>query len=450
MEKEENVQKNENINKKSNARKNILITVFVILIISVIAVYVFMNMPQKQVEVYKEPEPVAIDIQNPIKILVTLKTDKVDIYNENILLKLPGINATVSGAKMLNEKILSDYSKVIEEVNKKTQYEISYEYTYNQELRYLILNITTKLSDTKTVKTYIYDTKQDKEVLLSELYTKYNFSIEKLKSRIKALNLITVDIANIEDKVLEGNIFLSNIDETKLVIGHVHNSNIINVTFNANEKNAEYIVMDSINVKEDKGKSTTGNYKLYTNIKLPKIKLETTNANLLNNKINNIYNEIQNYYVVEENVQTEEDTTNAQSQNVTVIKKELLNSYETNYRYGYITELGYVYITITKNTISGKDDERSGEKQKVETEYISYVYNVSEDKEEDITKLFELFGTSKEDIVRKIIDSNSEERTNIEKASENISNFSIESLTNKKFVVKLKVDANFYEVMFER
>lgn len=444
----ENVQKNQV--KKQKGRKGIIIFVFILLIIVVVAYIVTMNMPKKEVEVYKEPKPVAIDLQNPIKILRTIKTDKVDIYNETIDLKLPGINATVMGAEMLNKKIILDYSKVIDEVKKSTPYEITYEYMYNSELRYLILNITTKLDSSIKIKTYIYDVKQDKEVLLSELHSKYNFSMDKLKSRLKYLNLVDSDILNIDSKVIEDNIFLSNIDKEKLVIGYIANGEIKKITFNVNEKNAEYIVMDSINVKEDKGTSTTGNYKLYTNIKLPKLKLETTNATLLNNKINNIYTEIQNYYVLEEDSENVEVLENGQTSEVEKEKKEIINSYETNYKYGYISEMGYVYITITKNTISGKDDERKGEKKKIETEYISYVYNVSDDKEEDITEIFGLFGTNKEDITRRIIDNNGKEKENIKKASENISNFSIESLTNKKIVVKLKVENNFYEATFER
>ena len=327
-------------------------------------------------------------------------------------------------------------------------WKITYEYEYNAELRYLILNITTKLDSNIKIKTYIYDVKQDKEVLLSELYTKYNFSIDKLKSRLKYLNLVEIDILNMDNKVVEENIFLSNIDNEKLVIGYVASNKINKVTFNVNEKNAEYIVMDSINVKEDKVTSTTGNYKLYTNIKLPKLKLETTNASMLNNKINNIYTEIQNYYIVEEN--NNEGITNKQETESEKEKKELINSYETNYKYGYISELGYVYITITKNTISGKDDERTGEKKKIDTEYITYLYNISEDKEEELEKVFELFGTSKEDITRKLIENNGKEKENIEKASENILNFSISSFSKDKLVIKLKVNNDFYEVEYER
>lgn len=441
----ENVQKNEV--KKSKGRKGIIILIFILLIAVVIG-YVVINMPRKEVEVYKEPEPIAIDLQNPIKILRNVRTDKVDIYNEKVELKLPGINATVAGAKTLNEKIVSEYSKIIEEAKKNTQYEITYEYEYNAELRYLILNITTKLDSNIKIKTYIYDVKQDKEVLLSELYTKYNFSIDKLKSRLKYLNLVEIDILNMDNKVVEENIFLSNIDNEKLVIGYVASNKINKVTFNVNEKNAEYIVMDSINVKEDKVTSTTGKYKLYTNIKLPKLKLETTNASMLNNKINNIYTEIQNYYIVEEN--NNEGITNKQETESEKEKKELINSYETNYKYGYISELGYVYITITKNTISGKDDERTGEKKKIDTEYITYLYNISEDKEEELEKVFELFGTSKEDITRKLIENNGKEKENIEKASENILNFSISSFSKDKLVIKLKVNNDFYEVEYER
>lgn len=441
----DNLQKNEA--KKQKGRKGIIILIFILLIAVVIG-YVVINMPRKEVEVYKEPEPIAIDLQNPIKILRNVRTDKVDIYNEKVELKLPGINATVAGAKTLNEKIVSEYSKIIEEAKKSTPYEVTYEYTYNTELRYLILNITTKLDSNIKIKTYIYDVKQDKEVVLSELYTKYNFSIDKLKSRLKYLNLVEIDILNMDNKKVEEEIFLNSIDKEKLVIGYINDGVEKTVTFNVNEKNAEYIVMDSINVKEDKGTSTIGHYKLYTNIKLPKIKLETTNATLLNNKINNIYTDIQEYYIVEEN--NNEGITNDTNIEQKQEKKELIHSYETNYKYGYINEIGCVYITITKKAISGKDDERSGEKQKIETEYISYVYNISEDKEEELENIFDLFGTSKEDIAKRIVDNNIKEKENIEKASENILNFSISSFSKDKLVIKLKVNNDFYEVEYKR
>ena len=120
----ENVQKNEV--KKQKGRKGIIIFIF-ILLIAVVVGYVDIKKPRKEVEVYKEPEPIAIDLENPIKILRNINTDKVDIYNEKVELKLPGINATVVGAKLLNEKIVSDYSKLIEEAKKNAPYEITYE-----------------------------------------------------------------------------------------------------------------------------------------------------------------------------------------------------------------------------------------------------------------------------------------------------------------------------------
>ena len=442
----DNLQKNEA--KKQKGRKGIIIGVFILLLIGIIAVYIMMNMSKQKIDVYKEPDPVSIDIQKPIKILRTVKTDKVDIYNEGVELKIPGINATVAGAKVLNEKILSDYSKIMEEAKKSTPYEVTYEYTYNTELRYLILNITNTLDNNIDINTYIYDTKHDKEVLLSELYSKYNFNIDKLKVRLKYLNLVDIDIEGIDNKKVEEEIFLNSIDKEKLVIGYINEGVEKTVTFNVNEKNAEYIVMDSVNIKEDKGTATTGHYKLYTNIKLPKIKLETTNATLLNNKINNIYTDIQDYYIVEEN--NNEGITNDTNIEQKQEKKELIHSYETNYKYGYINEIGCVYITITKKAISGKDDERSGEKQKIETEYISYVYNISEDKEEELENIIDLFGTSKEDIVKRIVDNNITEKENIQKASQEISNYSISSFSKNKLVIKLKVDNNFYEVEVER
>lgn len=433
------------------ARK-IVIILCIILVFGIIAYITYNTVLNRQLYVYIEPAPVAIDLNKPVIDQYEKQMDKVNIYGVKCDVKIPGINATVKGAKELNNKIAKDYIDVINESkreNASTPYEVSYIYTYEPILRYVYINITTKIMGNEKVKTYIYDVKQDKEILIEDLFLNYGITIPKIKNRIKMLTKINIDIMTLSEDIVRNNLSIKYIDSNKITLEFVYQTERAEVTYSINEKATNSMAMDAVNEKKEMGTSTTGDYKLYLNIKLPKIKIDTVNANIFNEKIKKQYDDILEYYKVEEiepatgDVQTEEKKPT----------KAIINSYDVSYKYSYIEGIGAIYLTVTTKEMSGKETET--EHVKTIITYKTYLYNVSEDKEMYIDELFAIYNTTESKLITDILNKNnikddSTEAKNIKTAMMDKSNIYIIASSENKLELILKAYTKEYYILFEK
>ena len=155
------------------------------------------------------------------------------------------------------------------------------------------------------------------------------------------------------------------------------NINLESSDIKLTKEEKEALIVEYVNVNESKGKCQQGDCDLYLKVNLPKINSETETVKSINDKINNVYLQANEYY--------NQDFSNKTGRDGKYI------SHDISYKAKYIEKYDCIYIDIIKTSIH---THASGS-----TEHIEIVYLVDEDKEIKIDELLSKYNITRDNLV---------------------------------------------------
>ncbi|MDD2628305.1 MAG: hypothetical protein PHR25_01595 [Clostridia bacterium] len=194
------------------------------------------------------------------------------------------------------------------------------------------------------------------------------------------------------------------------------------------------LLYEYVNVDKNMGKCAQGDCNLYMKVKLPKIRLETNTVKNLNNSIEKIYKEAEDYY-------NQDFTKYENTQNDKYI------SYDIKYEAGYVKKLDYIWMDIIKGVIhthaSGSYD------------FYTIIYDVKNDKEVTIRELLNQINISEQKVTdlmkqtedyKKIYSSNPNVIEKLEDSIKDFNDVHIENMTENSITLYVPLNLELCSV----